>query len=178
MTRKRYPIVKAAPLLLCAALLLSGCQSLLREGTADAAGIGGAALSTAVTDNGAVAAGIGLGVRSVAQAGLQYAERRAQRAEQDIIAKAAGPLPVGAVTPWGIRQNVPITPSHRGMVTVVRDMGAKGLECREIVFSVDRDAREKEVPDRAFYTAAICRNGQVWKWASAEPATERWGALQ
>ncbi|WP_347557585.1 hypothetical protein [Robbsia sp. KACC 23696] len=36
----------------------------------------------------------------------------------------------------------------------------------------------KEQPISAFYVATICRDGATWKWASAEPATERWGALQ
>jgi hypothetical protein len=31
---------------------------------------------------------------------------------------------------------------------------------------------------RAFYTASVCRDGPTWKWATAEPATERWGSLQ
>jgi hypothetical protein len=31
---------------------------------------------------------------------------------------------------------------------------------------------------RAFYTANVCLDGKQWKWASAEPATERWGSLQ
>jgi hypothetical protein len=171
--------VKTAPvlLLLCASLL-GGCQSLLREGTADAAGIGGAALATAVTDNAAVATGIGLGVRTGALAGLQYVERRAQRGEQDIIARVAGPLPIGVVSGWGVVQNVPIAPTRRGQVTVVREIGAKDLDCREIIFSVDQTTQDEAPPNRSFYTAAICRNGTQWKWASAEPATERWGALQ
>lgn len=33
-------------------------------------------------------------------------------------------------------------------------------------------------PLSAFYVATICLDGTTWKWASAEPATERWGALQ
>ena len=45
-----------------------------------------------------------------------------------------------------------------------------------MVFSVDRAT--KAGPDRAFYTTMVCRDGAAWKWASAEPATERWGALQ
>jgi hypothetical protein len=44
------------------------------------------------------------------------------------------------------------------------------------VFSVD--TVEKKQPHRAFYTATVCQDGAVWKWASAEPATARWGALQ
>jgi hypothetical protein len=172
---------KAVPVLLPGLLLLGGCQSLLREGTADLAGIAGASLSDAVTDNGAVTAGIGLGVRSLAQAGLQYAERRTQRAEQDSIANAAGPLAIGRVATWEIRHQVPVQPNRRGQVTVSRDIGGLGLECREIVFSVESNVQEVDGvvrPRKAFYTAAICRNGQQWKWASAEPATERWGALQ
>jgi hypothetical protein len=31
---------------------------------------------------------------------------------------------------------------------------------------------------RAFYTATVCRDATQWKWATAEPATERWGAMQ
>ena len=50
------------------------------------------------------------------------------------------------------------------------------LECREIVFSVDAGSGER--PRRGFYLAAICRDGETWRWASAEPATERWGSLQ
>jgi hypothetical protein len=162
--------------LLVGALLLGGCQSLIREGTADVAGIGGAALATAVTDNGAVATGIGLGVRSLANAGLQYTERRLQRQQQDSIAAIAGPLPIGQVAGWNAEYSVPLHADEKGQVTAVREIGGAALRCREIIFSVDTVADSK--PQRAFYTAAICRNGQTWKWASAEPATERWGALQ
>lgn len=169
-------IVKAVSGVLLGALLLGGCQSLVREGTADVAGIGGAALATAVTDNGAVATGIGLGVRSLANAGLQYTERRLQRQQQDTIAAVAGPLPVGQVASWSAEYTVPMHADEKGQVTVVRDIGAAALRCREIIFSVDTVEGSK--PQRAFYTAAICRNGETWKWASAEPATERWGALQ
>jgi hypothetical protein len=46
------------------------------------------------------------------------------------------------------------------------------------VFSVDREATENRAADTAFYVASVCRDGNKWKWASAEPATPRWGALQ
>jgi hypothetical protein len=92
----------------------AGCQSLVREGTADVAGIGGAALATAVTDNGAVATGIGLGVRSLANAGLQYTERRLQRQQQDSIAAIAGPLPVGQVAGWNASYTVPLHADEKG----------------------------------------------------------------
>ena len=183
------PCLLRSGLLLSALLALPGCNAFLSEGTADLAGLGGAALSSAVTDNGAVAAGIGLGVQSLARAGLQYTQRNLQRAEQDSIAAAAGPLPMGQVASWSIAHALPIADNHKGQVTVSRDIGALGLSCREIVFSVETVEPEQKDPaapppahaaksDLAFYTAVICRNGKQWKWASAEPATERWGALQ
>ena len=56
-------------------LALSGCSSLMSEGTTAAAGIGGAALAAKVTDNAAVATGIGLGVQAGARAALQHSQR-------------------------------------------------------------------------------------------------------
>lgn len=53
---------------------------------------------------------------------------------------------------------------------------ADGLDCKEIVFSVDRVEDKK--PRRDFYTASICRDGKDWKRATAEPATARWGFLR
>ena len=156
--------------------LLGGCSSLLTEGTSAAAGITGAAVANTITSNGAVAAGIGLGVQAAARAGLQYAERRAHRAEQLQIAAVAGPLPVGGVAPWSIDHDLPIEADERGEVTVSRLIGAAPLSCKEIVFSVDRT--RKGILNRAFYTATICNDGATWRWASAEPATERWGSLQ
>ncbi|MBE9606158.1 hypothetical protein IAI18_14940 [Acetobacteraceae bacterium H6797] len=157
-------------------LALCGCQSLLQEGTADAAGVGGAALATAVTDNGAVATGIGLGVRSAARAGLNYGFRRAQHAEQRAIATAAGPLAIGQIGSWKVSHDAPILPDAQGKVTVVRDIGLVDVPCREIVFSVD--GMDRRGPKPSYFTATICRNQGGWGWASAEPATERWGALQ
>ena len=67
--------------------------------------------------------------------------------------------------------DLPIDAKEHGEVTVSRTLGGADIACKEIVFSVD----DKE---RAFYMATICRDGTVWKWALAEPATERWGLLQ
>ena len=151
-------------------LLLSGCGAALTESTADISGIAGAAAATAVTKSAALATGIGLGIRSVANAGLQYTERVVHRAE------AAGPLGVGAVAPWEVSHHIPIEPSEHGAVTVTRAFGTAEFSCKEIVFSVD--GAKHAVPTRDFYTATICRDGPSWRWASAEPATARWGALQ
>ncbi|HEX3350375.1 MAG TPA: hypothetical protein VHS58_19975 [Acetobacteraceae bacterium] len=162
-------------LLVLCPLLASGCSSLLTEGTSDAAGIAGAGIAGSVTKDATVGAGIGLGVKSLADAGLRYAQRRVHGAEQNEIAGIAGPLPVGAVRPWGIAHDVPIEPDEHGEVVVARDIGGPGLACREIVFSVE--AGERQV-SRGFFTATICRDGTQWKWATAEPATARWSGLQ
>jgi hypothetical protein len=153
-------------------LALTGCGSVLTAGTSDLAGVAGAGIANSVTKSAAAATAIGLGVASGASAGLQYAERRVHRAEQDSIAGTAGPLAPGAVADWKVEHDVPIEPDEHGRLAVVRILGNADFSCKEIVFSVD------EKKDRAFYTATVCQDGAIWKWASAEPATERWGSLQ
>lgn len=155
---------------------LSGCGSVLTASTADVAGIAGAGIASAVTKSPAAAAGIGLGVAAGANAGLQYVERDVHRAEQDQIAAAAGALEPGAVGTWGVSHDIPIEDNEHGSVVVTRVIGNSSFNCKEIVFSVD--TKEKQEVNRAFYLATVCRDGVNWKWASAEPATERWGALQ
>lgn len=159
----------------------AGCGSLLTEGTADIAGIAGAGIAGAVTHNALVGAGIGLGVQSAANFGLHYVERDVHEAEQDGIAAAAGPLPEGAAGTWSVRHNVSVERDEHGALVVTRIFAARpgggaGFTCKEIVFSVDHD--HADPPHRAFYTATVCLDGTRWKWASAEPATERWGSLQ
>lgn len=172
-TRLRRACVIA---LACVAVGLGGCSSVLTEGTAAGAGIAGAAVSRAVTKNAGVTTGIGLGVQAAAHAGLLYAERRMHAMEQDEIAEVAGGLPVGGVAQWRIAYDVPIQPDEHGEVTVSRVYGAADFACKEIVFSVDQDANRGV--QRDFYTTEICRDGTHWRWATAEPSTSRWGALQ
>jgi len=162
-------------LLVCAGVL-SGCESLLTATTADVAGIAGAGIAGAVTKSPTAAAAIGLGVAAGANAGLQYVERDVHTAEQDRIAQAAGVLDPGVVGHWSISHTIPIEADEHGDVVVTRLVGTSDFNCKEIIFSVD--TVEKSGPKRAFYTAAICQDGQTWKWASAEPATARWGSLQ
>lgn len=157
---------------------LSGCSSLYSEGATAGAGIAGAALAAKVTNNAAVATGIGLGAVAAARAGVQYSERVVHTNTQNGIAKIAGPLDVGAVAPWSVTHSVPIEDDEHGRVTVSRTISAGALDCKEIVFSVDQSATKNVPASSAFYVASICRDGDNWKWASAEPATERWGALQ
>ncbi len=161
---------------------LSGCSSLLSEGAAAGAGIGGASIAHAIGANGAVTAGVGIGTQAAAMAGVQYVEKRIHKTEQDAIAQIAGPLPVGQVVHWSVTHSMPVEDDEQGELTVSRVIvtapasRADALDCKEIVFSVDTN--DQNIPRRAFYTASVCRDGQVWRWASAEPATERWGSLQ
>jgi len=159
-------------------LACSACSSLYSESAQTGAGIAGAAVATKVTRNATVATGIGLGALAAARAGVQYTERVVHRNTQDSIAKAAGPLDVGGVAPWSAEHSFRIEPNEHGRVTVSRTISTGALDCKEIVFSVDKDATKKEPASSAFFVASVCRDGDSWKWASAEPATERWGALQ
>ncbi|MGI4745493.1 MAG: hypothetical protein ACRYGI_11290 [Janthinobacterium lividum] len=157
---------------------LAGCSSLLTEGSAAGAGVGGAAVANAITSNAAVTTGIGLGAQAVASAAVQALEKTVHHAEQQRIASAAGKLPVGGSSPWLVDHDIPIEANEHGEVAVVRLIGsdAAGLSCKEIVFSVDQ-VRKKQ-PARRFYTASVCQTDGTWRWATAEPATSRWGALQ
>lgn len=161
---------------LAALLGLSGCGSLLTEGTATLSGVAGASAGAAITHNATVASAIGLGIDSAAREGLNYVERRVHRFEQDRIAQAAGLLPVNAVGAWSVQHDIPIEDDEAGQVVVSREFGGLGFRCREIVFSVDE--KTKHGIDRSFYTATICFDGKAWRWASAEPSTYRWGGLQ
>jgi hypothetical protein len=154
---------------------VSGCATVATTAAPEIGGIGGAAIADAVTSNGAVAAGIGLGVQAAARAGVQYSQRKIHRAAQDRIANAAGGLEVGAVANWASRDAM-LERAQRGRVTVSRVISTAVLQCKEAVFSVDSTLDKK--PHSAFYVAIVCQDGARWKWASAEPATERWGGLQ
>ena len=173
----------AAGLLAGAAIALAGCSSLLAEGGSAGAGIAGGALASAVTDNAGVATGIGIAVQAVTRSGVQYAQRKVHGDAQRQIAQAAGPLGVGQVQRWRSVHAVALEAEEAGRVTVSRVISGGELDCKEIVFSVDRTKDglgSEKAQAGAFYVAAICRNGGggQWDWASAEPATARWGALQ
>ncbi|OLL32908.1 hypothetical protein BTH42_04350 [Burkholderia sp. SRS-W-2-2016] len=175
---KRPHATALIALALAVSATLSGCGSLYNEGAVAGAGIAGAAVANKVTSNAAVATGIGLGAVAAARAGVQYSERVVHRNTQNSIAQAAGPLDVGAVAPWSINHSFPIEDDEHGRVTVSRMISTGALDCKEIVFSVDQEAKRDVPANSAFYIASVCRDGKTWRWASAEPATERWGALQ
>jgi hypothetical protein len=172
----------AVALLAVSVASLTGCGSVLTEGTSDAAGLAGAGIAGAVTNNATVGAAIGLGVKSVADFGLRYVERDVHAAEQDRIAAVAGALPDGGVGVWSVSHSIPIEADQHGEVASIRSFGAgappggAAFSCKDIVFSVDHGAGADLRRD--FYTATVCLDGTRWKWALAEPATARWGNLQ
>lgn len=170
------PMSMRAAVALVAALAASGCSSVVNTGAGELAGIAGAAVAGAVTRNPGVAAGIGLGAQAGARAGVHYWQRAVHRASQARIAEAAGPLDIGQVATWRTEHRAPLERGEQGRVTVSRVISVTTLECKEIVFSVD--ATEEEAPRSAFYVAMLCRDGEHWRWASAEPSTRRWGGLQ
>ncbi len=174
---RRFAATRAVAAL-CAAsgLCLTGCTSLLSEGASSIAGVGGSAVAGSVTRNAAVASGIGFGVLAASQAGVKALERDYHGEQQDRIAAIAGALKVGQVGHWESSHRIQLEPDEAGRVTVSRLIGAAELTCKEIVFTVD-EKKEKAMVS-AFYVATICKDADRWRWASAEPATARWGALQ
>jgi hypothetical protein len=174
--RKLAPVGTLVALCAASGLGLTGCTSLLSESAATTAGVGGTAIAGAVTRNAAVASGIGLGVLAAGQAGVKAIERDYHGDQQDKIAAVAGALDVGKVGHWESRHRIELEPDEVGRVTVSRLIGSADLRCKEIVFTVDRIKDKATVS--AFYVATICKDAAKWRWASAEPATARWGSLQ
>jgi hypothetical protein len=82
---------------------------------------------------------------------------------------------VGEARPWEVRHDLPIG-NARGEGQVLRAVETPLAECREVLFSV-ASGKGPGAARRWFLTSA-CRQAGGWKWAAAEPATERWGSLQ
>ena len=77
----------------------------------------------------------------------------------------------GRVKAWEVRRSIPYG-NERGSIQVVREIDNPLASCREVLFTVESDETESA------YLASICRQEGGWRWASAEPAVLRWGALQ
>ena len=157
-------------LVLAAAVLLAGCNSTGKIAAVVAGGAAGGA-----TGNPAVGFLVGVAVDAGANYVVRYYGRVRQGAEQDAIAQIAGGLPVGTEAAWTIEHDIPIGDEH-GDLRVVRAIDTKLAACREVVFSVDGGGGAKL--KRAWFSTDICKQASGWKWASAEPAVERWGFLQ
>ncbi|MDM0077361.1 hypothetical protein QTH90_23345 [Variovorax sp. J2P1-59] len=133
--------------------------------------------SGAATSNPAVGVAIGIGVQAGVDESVKAAMRYLSREEQDRIAALVGEMAVGERRPWEVRHSVPYG-NKQGEVTVVRAFATPLAACKEAAFSVeDIDAEPTDAPRPRFVTTA-CQGANGWKWAIAEPAVPRWGALQ
>jgi len=149
---------------------LCGCQTV---GELVAAGAGGA--SAGVTANPAVGIAVGVGVNAGIDATFAYIQRKRQQAEQDAIAGEVATMQSGEQRPWKINHIIPVGDEH-GEVVVVRDIPNALAPCKELAFSVDSGSGKKVT--HHWYTTDACQDTRRWKWALAEPATERWASLQ
>lgn len=157
-------------LLPVALLSLCGCRFAGELVAAAAGGVTGGA-----TGNPAVGIAVGIAVNSGIDATVSWIVRTRQRAEQDAIAAEVATMAVGERRPWKIEHDIPIGNEH-GEVQVTRLIANPLTPCKELTFSVETGQGEDLM--RSWYTTQACGNGDRWKWALAEPSTERWGSLQ
>ena len=149
---------------------ISGCSSI---GAASGAVAG--ITTGVVTANPAVGVGVGIVVQTAADEAVNRYMRGMHQDQQDAIAKLVGDLPVGGSMPWRIKHTLPIDNGH-GEVRVTRVFDTALAQCKEFVFSlVDGDKPDAKA---LWFVADACQQDQGWKWASVEPAVNRWGSLQ
>ncbi|WP_118183810.1 hypothetical protein [Paraburkholderia phosphatilytica] len=169
---KTRVMLSALAALACAGagLGLSGCSSI---GAASGAVAGVA--TGAVTANPAVGFGVGIAVQAATDEAVNYYSRTMHEDQQNAIAALVGGMPVGDSKPWRVKHRLPVENGH-GEVRVTRAFNTSLAICKEFAFSVV----DGEKPDSKVYwfTASACQQATGWKWASAEPAVDRWGTLQ
>ena len=135
--------------------------------------VAGFAAGTA-TANPAVAIGVGIAVKAVTREAVKYMAREQHQAEQNAIAAAAGDLQVGESQRWSVDRK--IGRDTHGEVRVLRALDTALAFCKEIAFSIGDAIDENASP--TWYITVACRDAGGWRWATAEPAVERWGNLQ
>ncbi len=150
---------------------LCGCSSI--GGFTGA--VAGAATGT-VTTNPAIGVGVGIAVKAATDAAFRRIFRDMQADEQDRIAAIAGAMSIGERQAWDIHHRIPFT-DERGELRVVGVIDNALATCKEVMFSVAGGS--KKAPTSQWFVTQTCRrsDGQ-WRWAAAEPAVARWGALQ
>ncbi len=149
---------------------MSGCASI---GAASGAAAGVA--TGAVTANPGIGIGVGIAVQAATDEAVNRYMKHMHRDQQDAIAALVGAMAVGESKPWRVKHRLPIENGH-GEVRVTRSFDTALANCKEFAFSVvDGDKPDAKAD---WFTASACQRGAVWKWASAEPAVERWGTLQ
>jgi len=163
--------LKRSALLVCvvAATALVGCSSV--------GGITGAVAGVAsgsATANPAVGVAVGIAVKAGVDFTINTVLRGWQHDEQMQIASLIGAMKVGEKLPWEIRHQVPYD-NKQGKITVVRAFTTPLADCKEALFSVEGGDPKVVAPH---FVTTVCAGADGWKWALAEPAVARWGALQ
>jgi hypothetical protein len=155
-----------------ASLLTSGCSS---SSVGAASGAAAGVATGLVTANPAVGIGVGIAVQAATDEAVGHYLRDMHADQQNLIAALAGTMPVGETRPWNVKHTLPIENGH-GKVRVTRAFASALAICKDFVFSVD----DGDAPNahEAWYIGSACQQDKGWKWASAEPAVERWGNLQ
>jgi hypothetical protein len=175
-------LARVAPSAFVTFVCLVGLTAL--QGCSSVGGISGAVAGIAsgsAVGNPAVGVAVGIGVQAGVDASISAVLRHWSHEEQALIAAQVGAMPIGTRRPWEIRHALPYG-NNQGEVTAVREYVTPLAICREAIFTVGTDARN-DSPGPYFVTS-VCRaapggtSGQAWKWATAEPSVERWGALQ
>jgi len=139
----------------------------------DITGAAAGLLTGAATANPAIGISVGIAVRSGTNELLDRVTRVRKANEHEAIA-AAAELDVGESRVWAVDQKV--VGDAQGEVRVLRVIDTPLALCKELLFSV---AEEKTgTLRREWFTTTACQRGGEWKWATAEPAVERWLNLQ
>jgi hypothetical protein len=157
--------------LLLAAGSLAGCSTIGAVAGAAAGASTGVATANPVVGY-ATAVAVNAGIDEL----QKYVARVRDGAEQDAIVAAVGEMQPGQLRAWKIVHDIPLFDDEHGEMQIVRDISTPLTQCKEVVFTVESGAPPH--PARALYTTDACRNTGGWKWASAEPAVERWGYFQ
>lgn len=156
--------------LAAACVTVSGCAS-IGAATGALAGVA----TGAVTTNPAIGFGVGIAVQAATDEAVKRVTKSLHQDQQVMIAVTAGVSQVGETRPWKVKHTLPVENGH-GEVRVLREFGSALASCKEFAFSVV-DGDDAKAPAE-WFIATACQQPEGWKWASAEPAVERWGNLQ
>ncbi len=154
----------------CAATSLTGCSLL-----ATLPGITAGAATSSVTGNPAWGLTVAVATNAAVDAGVKYVMKRFSAAEQQEIANAIAQSVPGEERRWRVEQPIPYG-NNKGRTIVVSESANALTTCKKALFSVEDTVDDK--PVEHWYTLDVCKNGQYWLWAQAEPSVHRWGSLQ
>lgn len=156
-----------------AAWMLGGCSTI-----GGLAGTVAGITTGSFTSNPAIGIAVSVSVKAATDAGIRKLLRSLHKDEQDAIAALAGDMEPGETRQWQVRHRIPYG-NNQGELQVTRAISTPLANCKEVMFTVaERDAAPAtaEAP-QSWFAAQVCLQEKRWKWAIAEPAVERWGAL-